>query len=293
MKYSSVALACMCAFFSAAQVKAEETAAAILAKSSAQYLKLRTYRSEGVVTMDYEVNGEKTYLETGFALKMKKPSRYLAVWVSEMSPGALQIGAVWNSSGEPFLYVGTKNRFYKTPTDGLAVGVAEQMNFGVTHAVPNLFFEASGSQMNLKGYPFSRLKNPRVEKSELIGGEDCYVVGSETMISKREAYWISKSRSVILKYERDLAQPDGDDQVPPMTDAAAAHAAEGMGLAPTEANLKKIKESAKKTRELIMSAKVKGILVETHSKVDSPEISDQELNFKLPPDSALRTSLLD
>ena len=143
---------------------------------------------------------------------LKKPNLYLVSWTQKNvpMPGMVQSGAVWSDGTQPYLYMGVLEAYAKIESDQMALASATGISGGVAYTIPSLFSEA------FEGRPssFSRLKDLKMEESEKIGANDCYVISGSSSISKREVLWIAKQGYLIRKYCRSLEPPAGDRKVP-------------------------------------------------------------------------------
>lgn len=137
--------------------------------------------------------------------------------------------------------------------------------------------------------PFFRLKDPKVDGIEQVEGEDCYVISGASMISRKETFWISTSRYLILKYYRSLEPPEEGIIMPEMTDQQVEEAVGFMGQEATEENKRRMREMVKISG--MMAEGVKGYSIELHLDIFSPEVSDEDFQFALPEGAVLRDSL--
>jgi hypothetical protein len=104
----------------------------------------------------------------------------------------IQSGTVWSDGTQPYLYMGTLHAYSKMSSDEIAVAGATGVSGGAAMTIPSLFLPV------LEKYAlFSRLKDPKLEKTERVGDEDCYVVSGTSAISTKETFWISKSKLVL------------------------------------------------------------------------------------------------
>jgi hypothetical protein len=137
----------------------------------------------------------------------------------------------------------------------------------------------------------SRLKEPKIEKVEKVGNEECYMLSGPSAISKRETYWISKASYVVRKYERSLELPEGGTIVPEMTDEQLEEAIKGMGQEVTEENKKKMREMMERSAAMLKTTKMKGTSIEYHETVSSPKLDKTDFKFALPEGTVLQDSL--
>lgn len=274
----------------ATNVVAEDiTPSEIFEKVEAAYESMKTYKAKGIITSDIDIGGMKMQVKTSFSILLKKPNLYLISWTQENMPmsGMAQSGAVWSNGTQPYLYMGIMNAYSKIESDDMALGAATGISGGAAFTIPSLFLPV----FNEPPAPFSRLKGPKIEKTEKVGEEDCYLISGTSTISKKEVFWISKSRYLILKYYRSLEPPEGGVVMPEITDEQLEESIEGMGQEVTEENKQKMREIMKRSKKLLNSAKMKGSSTELHAEISSPEMNTKAFQFALPKDTALKESL--
>ena len=261
----------------------------ILKTVAATYQAMKTYKAEGTITADIDAGGMKMKTETSFSILLKKPNRYLISWTQKTMPmpGMVQSGAVWSDGTQPYLYMGIMNAYSKVGSDEIALGGATGISGGAAFTIPSLFMSAFKEQ----SAPFSRLKDPKIERTEKVGGEDCYLISGASTVSKKEAFWISKSTYLILKYRRSLERPEGGRQMCEMTDEQLEEAIKGMGQEVTEESKKKMREVMAKSRTMLKTVKMKGSSTELQANVSSPELNNSDFAFALPEGTVLKESL--
>jgi len=266
------------------------TAAArkVLDDTAATYKSLATYKAEGTATMNLDMKGTKTNLETSFSIALEKPNRYLISWTQKnsMMPSMAQSGAAWSDGAQPYLYLGTLHAYSKMTSDEIALAGATGVSGGAAMTVPALFLPGLG-----KYAQFSRLKDPKLEKAERIGDEDCYVVSAASAISTKETFWISKAKHFILKYSRSLTPPGGGWKMPEMSDKQLEEAVRGMGMKVTEENKKKVREQTANAMKLVKTMKLSGTSTELYRSVSSPSLKKEDFVFVPPKDAVLKDSL--
>ena len=258
----------------------------ILKEVTATYESLQTYKATGNIIADIDTGNAKVSTETSFSILLMKPNRYLISWTQEnmAMAGMAQSGAVWSDGSQPYLYMG--KAYSKMSSDEFALAGATGISGGAASTIPLLFFRGRSA-------PFARLKDLKVEKTEKIGEEDCYVISGASIVSKKETFWISKSSHLIVKYARSL-EPDQENAArPEMTDEQLDEAIKGMGQKVTEENRKKMKEMMNRSQALLKNMKIKGSSTETHAKISSPDLSKTDFQFALPSDAVRKDSLFD
>jgi len=265
------------------------TPSQILGKVKAAYESMQTYKAEGTITSDIDTGATKMNTETSFSILLKKPNLYLISWTQKNMPmpGMAQSGAVWSDGTQPYLYMGMMNAYSKMASDAIALGGATGISGGAAFTVPSLFLSAFKEQPA----PFSRLKDPKIEKTEKVGDEDCYVLSGPSSISRQETFWISKATYLIRKYYRSLEPPEGGTVIPEMTDEQLAKAITSMGQEVTEESKKKMREMMEKSRAMLKTMKMKGSSTELHQNASSPELSQSDFKFALPEGTVLKDSL--
>lgn len=261
----------------------------ILKKVVATYKSMKTYKAEGTIISDIDTGEMKMNIETSFSIILKKPNLYRISWTQKNMPmpGMAQSGAVWSDGTQPYLYMGIMNAYSKLTSDELALSSATGISGGAAFTIPSLFLSAFKEQAS----PFSRLTDPKLEKVERIEEEDCYVISGASTISKKETFWISKSKYLIIKYCRSLEPPEGGMVIPEMTDEQLEEAIKGMGQAVTEESKQRMREIMVKSKEILGEAKMKGSSTELHTKVSSPELNKKDFKFAPPEGTVLKESL--
>jgi len=261
----------------------------ILKKVTATYKTMKTYKAEGTITSDIDTGGMKIKAETSFSILLKKPNLYLISWTQKNMPmpGMVQSGAVWSDGTQPYLYMGIMNAYSKMNSDEIALGSATGISGGAAWTIPSLFLSVFKDQPA----PFSRLKDPKIEMTENVGGEDCYVLSGPSTISKKETFWISKTSYLITKYYRSLEPPEGGSVIPEMTDQQLEEAIKGMGQEVTEKSKKNMREMMERSRTMLKTVKMKGSSTELHAHVSSPELNKSNFKFALPKNTVLKDSL--
>jgi hypothetical protein len=174
-----------------ASVTPTMTPSEILDKVTATYKSMETYKSDGTITSDIDTGGTKMTIETSFSILLKKPNLYLISWTQKNMPmpGMAQSGAVWSDGTQPYLYMGAMNAYSRMSSDELALGGATGISGGAANTIPSYFLSVFEEQPA----PCSRIIDPKIEMSEKVGEEECYVIGGSSPISKREAIWGSQT----------------------------------------------------------------------------------------------------
>ena len=261
----------------------------ILEKVKTAYKSMDTYKAQGTITSNIDTGEMKANIETSFSIILKKPNLYLISWTQKnmAMPGMSQSGAVWSDGAQPYLYMGGMNAYSKMGSDELALASATGISSGAAFTIPSLFLSVFKEQPA----PFSRLKDPQIEMTEKVGEEDCYVISGSSSVSKKEAFWVSKTSYLIKKYYRSLEPPEGGRQMPEMTDEQLEEAIKGMGQEVTDESKKNMREMMERSEKMLKTVKIKGSSTELHANVSSPELNKNEFKFALPEGAVLKESL--
>jgi hypothetical protein len=220
--------------------------------------------------------------KTSFTMLLKKPNLYLISW---QQTGLIpQSGAVWSDGAQPYLYIGVTNAYAKMDSDEIALGGATGISGGVAHTIPSLFLPVFTQPAEL-----SRLKDPQIEKSELVEGDDCYVISGPSPFSAQETFWISKESHLIRKYRRSLEGAS----IPELTDQQIEEAVKGLGQETTEENLQRMRQLMERSRKMVSTMKMTGSVTELHASVSTPELKASDFQFSPPPSAELNESLFD
>jgi hypothetical protein len=232
----------------------------------------------------------KMTVETSFSILLKKPNLYLVSWNQKNMPmpGISQSGAVWSDGTQPYVYMGAgMNAYSRMSSDEIALGSATGISGGAAFTVPSLFLSVFKDQPA----PFSRLIDPKIEMSEKVGEEECYVIGGSSPISKKEAFWVSKTSYLIKKYYRSLEPPEGGVAIPEMTDEELEEAIKGMGQEVTDESKEKMRKMVEKSKDVLKTALLKGSSTELHVDISTPDATAKDFQFTPPKDSVRKDSL--
>ena len=264
----------------------EITASAVLQKSADKYKALESYSDEGTIVSAMDSGAMKINIETKFSIKLKKPNLYLISWNQKACQGE-QAGTVWNNGSQPYLYMGIAKSYSKMQNDEMAIAAATGISGGAAHTIPSLFLETfrNGSDY------FSQLSNTKLEKSEKINGEDCYVISSGTLSdSLKVTLWISKNTFFVL--QQLLVVAPANIKMPEMSDAELENAIKASGEKVTEEN-KEAMRAALKQRKANLKEAPSVKTTETHSKISTQPVSQKDFNFDVPQGTVLKENLLD
>jgi hypothetical protein len=266
------------------------TAAQIFERVINTYRNMPTYQSDGVVLSEIDTGNETIHTQTAFTICLKKPNHYLIRWTQKnaTAPNSSQQGAVWSDGKHPFLYLGAMNAYGKMGSDPMALGGAMGVSGGCVYTIPALYLLIFKEQL----HPFHRLQEPKIEASENIDDEECYVISGTSTISNKETFWISKSRSLVLKYRRSLTPPEGGVIIPEMTDQQVAEALQGLGQEITAESMKKMRTLMNQSKALFEMEQMKGSVTESHKNISSPNFKPENFQFTVPEGTELKESLL-
>ena len=263
----------------------DETPSEILEKVKMTYQLMDTYQSQGTVKSTVESGGLNTNADIAFSIVLKKPNLYLISWANENM--AIRSGAVWNDGDQRCIYMKQMNAYSEINNDELALGYATGLSGGAAFTIPSFFLSVFKEQPD----PFSRLKAPRIEKTEKVGQEDCYVISGPSTISKKETFWVSKKSYLIKKYNRSLEPPEGGVAIPEMTDEQIEETLKSMGQEVTEEGKQRVRAMVEGSKEVLKTAKIKGSSTEIHSEISSPGLDKKDFQFVLPEGTELKESL--
>ncbi len=263
--------------------------ASILNKVLSKYKSMGTYMSVGNIVSNREEAGVNIQTTTTFTIKLKKPNLYLITWSQTSIPAALpQGGAVWSDGTQSYLYLLMNNAYAKVGDDLSALGGASAISGGATGTIPSLFLPAFTD----KGFALSRLKDPTIEKTELMGGDDCYVLSGSSPTSTKETFWISKSSSLILKYEKSLEPPTDGTAAPAVSEEVVEKALTAMGEPVTDENKKKVLEMMQTAKGAMANSEGNGDSTEMQTEITNPNLTEKDFQFTPPAGATLTDSLL-
>ena len=172
----------------------------ILDEVRAAYQNMNSYSSQMEIIEDFTIAGQPDKTTTSASIKLLKPNFYNISWKqeSQTSSGEASIhqGVVWNNEKGSFMY--NEGSYIKAISDKENIAAALNYLAGWrASTIPMLFFHFDEDLRNT----LDTHKDVQLTGSELIDGEDCYILElspASAPISK-EIYWISKSRKVFLK----------------------------------------------------------------------------------------------
>ena len=251
----------------------EPTAQEVIEKVQAMYRDLETYETKGSVVSNLILNGVENKTETSFLIRLKKPDLYLISWTEKSSekPGKSKTDAVWKDGKQAYEYSSSRNAYAKAEDDRMAFS-------SVHYEVPPLFFP----DLDL-GYPdLPRMKDARIDRTEVVAGEECYVITGSTEHRGGLTFWISKSRHFIVQRSEDIANPKIDSDLQLRRHEAM------KGRIPDEL-WEFGKKAMEESRKLFETHEIGGLSTETHTRTSTPDLSEEDFRFALPKDAALES----
>jgi hypothetical protein len=268
---------------------AELTPDQIFEKVMATYQAMETYQSTGTIVIDMDMGGKQMNMQTKFSMLLKKPNLHHITWTQKNMPmpGMVQSGAVWSDGTQPYLYMGIMNAYSKMAGDDMALASATGISGGAAFTIPSLFLPALHKQTN----PFSRLTDPKLEKVENVGNEECYVISGSSAMSEKETFWISKSKYLLIRHSRSFEPSEGGRKMPEMTDESLEESIKAMGQEVTEENTQRMREVMKRTADSVKGMDIKGSSTETHTDISFPELTKDDFQFAVPEGTELKESL--
>lgn len=170
----------------------ELTPQEVVDKARQTYQSLRTLQAEGFVNDEIVSGGKLKRVEKSFKIKLGRPNLYLLEWYEDLPEGFTKT-VIWNS-GSSANYFSEKGdvRRSKDSDQDMFFDVAVESS-GLTRSVPALFFRI---QDFLAG-----MTDLKLEESEFVRGEECYVLTGKSDLSANHKLWVSKARFVIVKNE--------------------------------------------------------------------------------------------
>lgn len=288
-KCAVLAVFCVVSIASTSASTQELDAAKILASVESTYKSMRTYASQGTVTVDMEADGNRTKIETEFSIRLKKPNLYRITWTQKTTTGAMTMamnnsGAIWSDGTERYMYLGMGDTYTAMQSDGIAFASATGVSGGVTATIPPMFLKMDGAFPGL----LSRFVNPKLHGTEKVNGEECYVIAASSAASKSEILWVSKKRKLIVKYEHSLERGSGMPKSFEMNDEQLEEALKASGQSVTEDAKKSMREMLKTSQKDTKG--LQGTSVELHTKIAMPELKKKDFKFIVPPGVTLRGS---
>ncbi|MBC8400409.1 MAG: DUF2092 domain-containing protein [Candidatus Marinimicrobia bacterium] len=263
----------------------------ILEKVISTYQSMPTYKATGIVTSEMDFGKGNRESATEFSIMLQKPNKYLIHW-TEVNSGKKEMrpsGAVWSNGIQAYLYMGPMNTYSKIMTDETAISSATKISKGVASTVPMLFLTV------FEKYPnrFFKLNNLKIEKTEIIDNEECYVISGTSITSNKVLYWISKSRYLILKYYRSIERPVGGFSRSESTEEELEKGLVALGLKPSVENKNKMRDMMKRTSDRLDKTKIKGFSTEIHHDISSPELTKEDFDYILPTGATLDNSMFE
>ena len=250
----------------------------VMRKVAAAYQAMKTYKAEGIITFRSDSGGPPKKTETSFSILLKKPNLYLITWTQKASLPMFSMsvsGVVWSDGTQPYLCLMHKCR--KISSDEMALAGATGVSGGAANTIPSLFL----STMEQPGW-LAGLRDPKFQKSEKVGEEDCYVIEDSSVGSVKVTLWVSKRDYLIRKYCSSFKWTEDKSQKPIMTDKELEKAFKDQRLEVTERMIKKLRG----TREQAQG-KMAGSSTEVYTAISFPELTENDFRYALPEGTVL------
>jgi outer membrane lipoprotein-sorting protein len=255
----------------------------IIAKVNATYESMQTYRADGTVVVEIS---ERAKVERSFSILLKKPNLYLISWTQKDTPS--WGGTVWSDGSQPYLYMAKE--YFKMGSDISALATAAGVSLRSTYITPSLFLPAFKQEPTA----LSMIQDPKLEKQEQVGGEDCYVLSGVTEGLGKETFWISKSKYLIVKNDFIVDHPAGGLPIVKRTDAQIDEDIQQMGEKPTDENRKKFREMMEAVNNHIKKTPaMKGTFLTTYVNISSPDLRKEDFQFVPPKGTVMKDSMLN
>jgi len=255
----------------------------------AAYASMETYQARGTIYSNIDTGAMKVNMTTSFSMVLMKPNRYRISWEQKnlAMPDADQSGAVWSDGSQPYLYMSVVQAYSEMQGDEMALGAATGISGGAAMTIPSIFLAVLEGQPA----PFTRLIDPKIETTEKIDGEDCFVVGGPSTLSKKETFWISTSRYLIKKYERSFEPPEEGLEFPEASDQELEDSIRALGQEVTEESKKNMKEMMEGMKNMMKNMDLKGSSIEQHTVISTPELSESDFQY-IPPEGTVQKESL-
>jgi outer membrane lipoprotein-sorting protein len=236
----------------------------ILQKVIAKYETMETYKAVGTINDVRETIKDRDIQEIPFSFILKKPNMYLITWSwMHEPPDERRFVATWSDGTQPYFYYSIFTAIDKMESDKMVLKRA-QVNHGPFDIIPSLFLPVFRN-----GASLSWLKDPKIEKVEKIGEEECYVISGKSVDSRREILWISKSTYLVRKYNRFEDYLDlynfYKHKIPELTD-------------------KEIEEKVDRYKQMNDTR----FYSEVYTEISSPELNKKDFNYTVPEGTGVR-----
>ncbi len=258
---------------------AEETdPGAILKKVADKYKSMETFSAEGSIVIEVDDGTSKSSIEKPISMKLKKPNLYLVSW------GSVNSGAVWSNGAQAFVYHGIVNSY---SSEDVSLATHMIILSGGTATIPKLFL----TELSKDDSPFDTLsvmgiKDIKLESSEKVDGDDCYVIGGN-QIGQQMTFWISKKNFLILK-ERRVMIPE-DLKMPEISDADCEKGLKATGQEVTKENVESMRKNMDNLRNKMKKQTMK--TTEKYEDINTPALTEKDFNFEVPKGAVLKESM--
>ncbi|MBI5206966.1 MAG: DUF4034 domain-containing protein, partial [Candidatus Firestonebacteria bacterium] len=166
----------------------------------------------------------------------------------------------------------------------------------IANTISSIFFPKFG-YCNI----LSNLKDIKLDGTENISGEECYIISCSSSISKKEIFWISAENKLIIKYHHSFEDPDNKTESHEEFDSTISktnivliqtileQALEKEGIKTKgEDDKKNIEDFVNAMKQISKMIKITGFSEETYSNIHSPQLSDKDFEFNFPEGTVLK-----
>jgi outer membrane lipoprotein-sorting protein len=262
-----------CGFMAMAPVtQAQEIdAQQLIKKTQERYHGLKSFQADVTVTMDQQASGETT---TGHIL-LGRPYLYKIDWDQE-SPHFNNLGVVWNSGSGPFYFMAGGDRYTKLRDDEISLSSAAGVSRGISHETPAVFFAFSKIDL------LTNLKDLNITGSEVIRGEDCYLVEGVFGESQKEILWISKASYFILKTQKTIDSARHLEKMN-FSDDQIKESLQATGQEINEENVENMKKMMEFSRQTLAQNPQKlTATIEYHNIVTDQNLTAADFEYTIP-----------
>jgi len=257
----------------------------ILKKMRDTYKSMETYKSEGIRTIDTERDNQKSEMVTSYSILLKKPNLYRISYETTFTLGSNDVaGTIWSDGVQPYEYQSGTKSYSELSTDLNAIGRAAAMSS------PTIIFTFFSSMLEEPWEFFERFENVKLGGIEKIKDEECYVISADLKVSpeeiywrtskeidrvtRKEIFWISKARSVIVKHTASVEDSEVEYVIP---DDQIIRMLKEMEQPVNEETMKELK-----TKMQMGPSNIKWVLTGTQTQIASPELTAADFRFALP-----------
>ena len=236
----------------------------IFEKVKAVYKSWGTIKVKGVVITTTDTGGPKFRIHTDLDMILKKPNLFLITW-TQLDQSMKESGAVWNDGQHQYHYMGYEQAYQIMKNEEQALHRASASSGSFENTIPYLFLNVWKGLYSI----FDQLKDVKLEGIVKYNNEDCYVISGRPPHSQSVKFWISKSRSLIVKCLKVF--DSSKDNL--LTDKEIEEVLKNMGQKATESFKKSLRESLKRSQQ----ESIHGLTVEIYNDISSPELGIKDL----------------